>query len=276
MVVISDKYFQLFRDLIYKESGINFYDSNRVVLEGRLRELLREYKIERYEDYYQLVIHDSSKLKLLLDSVTTNLTRFFRNAGHFESFKKYVVPKIVREKLGVGDLTFNFWSAGCSTGEECYSVAMVLDDLLPSTFKIRVVGSDLSLSCLLTANEGRYKKDKVKDIPLDFLNRYFIQDGDYYIVSEYLKKKVHFDYHNLKILPNLFENDVVFCRNVLIYFDEEAQKVVVNNLWNAMRGYSYLFIGHAESLFSMKTSFKFVKTPDTCFYKKDVRNISND
>lgn len=271
---LSDASFQRFRDLIYNESGINFCDSNRVVLESRLKEQLRNYKMNSVEEYYKFVTGNITEIKKLLDAVTTNLTRFFRNKGHFDSFRRHVVPQIIKHKYESGDLTFNFWSAGCSTGEECYSIAMVLDDMLPSDFKIKVVGSDISLTSLMKANEGVYREDKVKDIPPTYLKKHFIKEGNHYRVNDLLKEKVHFDYHNLKFRTNMVYNDVVFCRNVLIYFDEAAQLSVVNKVWDTMSPYSFFFIGHSESLFGMKTRFEFVKTDWACLYSKNIGKIS--
>ena len=205
----DEKMFQRFRDLIYQASGICFSDVNRVVLESRLTEILRERKFPSLMAYFDLVSNDENEMKKLLDAVTTNLTRFFRNISHFDTLKNYVIPNLIKYKESIGDKSFKFWSAGCSTGEECYSVAIYLKEFLPPDYKIKVVGSDLSLTSLLTANQGRYKKDKVKDIPEEYLNKYFTLDGDYYCVSDEIKSLIQFDYHNLKYRPLLLNNDVV-------------------------------------------------------------------
>lgn len=271
---LSEEEFKQFRDLIYRESGIHFCDSNRMVLESRLKEILREYKLATVADYFRLVMGNPEEIKKLLDAVTTNLTRFFRNDGHFSAFRKHVVPQVIKHKYKTGDLSFTFWSAGCSTGEECYSIAMVLDDMLPSEFNIRVIGSDISLTSLMTAKEGRYRKDRLKDVSPEYLRRYFTKDGDDYVVADHLRDKVQFDYHNLKFKTSLVNNDVVFCRNVLIYFDEAAQVSVVNKVWDTMSPFSFFFIGHSESLFGMDTKFEFLKTDWACLYTKNVGSTS--
>ncbi len=273
---LPEDIYNLFRDLIYKESGISFCSVNRVVLESRLYEIVRDKEHNDYHQYYKEVLNNPKELKSLLDYVTTNLTRFFRNQGHFNALRRHVIPKLVSAKIEKDDKTFNFWSAGCSTGEEPYSIAMLLDDMLPKDFKIRVVASDLSLSCLMTAKEGRYKKEKLKEVPANYLRKYFIEEEDYYEVTPYLKSLVRFDYHNLNYTPTYFSNDLVMCRNVLIYFDRPAQERVINSFWSTMSDYAYLFIGHSESLLGMNTPFKFVRTPDSCFYKKDLKGIGND
>jgi chemotaxis protein methyltransferase CheR len=155
-------------------------------------------------------------MRALLDSVTTNLTRFFRNTAHYDTFINFVIPDLVKRKQASGDKVFKIWSAGCSSGEEPYTKAMILSEYLPADFRIERTASDLRL-------------------------------------------KFPSDSRNL---------DVIFCRNVLIYFDELAQKNVIDGFWNALRDHSYLFIGHSESLFGMDTGFEFIKTDWACIYGK--------
>lgn len=273
MDILDNNYFNLYRDLIYKTSGIHFCDVNRVVLESRIREILRNRKDLNIATYYNLLLNDPEELKKMLDAVTTNLTRFFRNTAHFEALEYYVIPQIVKHKLATGDRTFKFWSAGCSTGEECYSVAMVLKEKLPPDFKITVIGSDLSLTSLMTAKEGRYREDRMNGVPPEYLKKYFTKEGDSYVVKDSLKELIQFDYHNLKEKNFLSNNDVAFCRNVLIYFDRTVQEDVVNLIWDTMSSFSFFFVGHSESLFGMDCPFKFLKTDWACFYTKNLRNL---
>lgn len=272
----DEKMFLRFKELIYQSSGICFSDVNKVVLESRLSEIMRERKFPSLHAYYELVTQNEDELKKLLDAVTTNLTRFFRNIAHFDTLKNYAIPQILKYKETTGDKTFKFWSAGCSTGEECYSVAIYLKEFLPKDYKIKIVGSDISLTSLLTAQQGRYKKDKVKDVPPEYLEKYFTLDGDYYSVNNELKSLIQFDYHNLKYRPLLLNNDVVFCRNVLIYFDEAAQESVCNLIWETMAPFSFFFIGHSESLFGMNTSFTMKKTDWAFIYQKNIKGLNYD
>lgn len=264
----SQAIIERFKNLIYNESGIYFYDVNQVVLEARLNDLIKENHCTP-EAYYQKVLGEKEALKELLDRVSTHLTRFFRNEGHFNVLRKELIPKIFAKKEKARERVFNFWSAGCSTGEECYSVAMVLADMLPGDYKIRVVGSDLSLSSLKKANEGFFPAEKTKGIPSNYLNRFFCKEEGGYRVSDYLKSLVRFDYHNLNFPSAYVGNDLVFCRNVLIYFDAQTQERVVNHIWETMRSGAYLFIGHSESLLGMNTPFRFISTKEGCFYQKE-------
>ncbi|MBN2653068.1 MAG: protein-glutamate O-methyltransferase CheR [Spirochaetales bacterium] len=267
---LNDRDFKRFRDYIYEKSGINFCTSNRMILESRLKELLRRNGLSSLDEYFKLISSNNEELKILLDAVTTNLTRFFRNQGHFDAFRNYVIPKLVEYKKSIGNRDFRIWSAGCSTGEEPYSLAMVLKDLLPPDFKIKVLASDLSLKSLLVAKTGRYEASKVKDISDEYLARFFDFEDGVYEVNEEIKKIVQFDYHNLTFESYVGDIDVVFCRNVLIYFDEAAQVDTIHKFWASMRPFSFLFIGHSESLFGLGTPFEFVKTDWTCFYSKSI------
>ena len=266
--MLSDATFKEMRDFIYAESGISFTESNRTILESRLKEKLRVLKEETPESYLRRLKRDKEETKSFLDAITTNLTRFFRNQAHYDTFINYVIPDLIKYKTPKNNKVIKLWSAGCSTGEEPYTNAMVLKEHLPSDWKIEVVASDLSLKSLMTAKTGFYPSSRVSGIPEKYLNKYFDKVDGGYKVNETIKKLVRFDYHNLKNDSGLKDLDIVFCRNVLIYFDEAAQKNVINHFWNAMTSHSYLFIGHSESLFGMDTKFKFIKTDWACIYGK--------
>jgi len=263
---LPDSDFDMYRKLIYDESGIHFSATNRSILESRLRERLRDKKLESLKDYYAIITRDKEEMKLLLDSVTTNLTRFFRNQAHFDAIQHYVLPELL--KIKGTDRKLRFWSAGCSTGEEPYTIAMLLRELLGPSWTFEVIASDISLKSLMVGKEGFYPEARVQGIPDNYLAKYFEKRPSGYQVKDEIKKTIRFDYHNLKNDSGLRNLDVVFCRNVLIYFDEAAQKAAVERFWDAMAQKSFLFIGHSESLFGMNTRFEFVKTDWACFYKK--------
>lgn len=265
---LSDMMFSKYRDFIYNASGISFSESNRSILESRLKERLRALKLEKVESFYELLVKDESETKTFLDSITTNLTRFFRNQAHYDTFINFVIPEIVKYKENYGEKKLTVWSAGCSTGEECYTNAMVLARMLPKDFDFKIIGSDLSLKSLMKAQDGFYLDSQVRQVPEDYLNEFFIkEDGGYRVKSE-LKKHVQFEYHNLKFEGSFRNIDIIFCRNVLIYFDEAAQKSVIEQFWKLMNNPGYLFIGHSESLFGMNTQFEFIKTDWACVYGK--------
>jgi chemotaxis protein methyltransferase CheR len=269
-VFFSDADFEQYKSFIYKESGITFTPTNRSILESRLKERLRGIGIDSVKTYFAKISTDKEELKNFLDTITTNLTRFFRNQAHFDALEHYVIPELVKIKQKTGNNTIKIWSAGCSTGEEPYTIAMLLSEILPPPWKFEILASDLSLQCLMTAKEGFYKESRIVGIPDTYLKKYFDKvEGGYKIHAD-LMSKIRFDYHNLKNDSGQRNLDLVFCRNVIIYFDEAAQTAVINRFWDAMASKSFLFIGHSESLFGMKTQFEFVKTEWATFYRKFV------
>jgi len=265
----NDADFEKYRAFIYAESGITFTPANRSILESRLKERLREKGVDSVKTYFNTISTDKEELKGFLDSITTNLTRFFRNQPHFDALEKFVVPELINNiKKGSPGNTIKLWSAGCSTGEEPYTLAMLLNEKLPPPWKFEILASDISLKCLMTAKEGFYADSKVDGIPPDYLKKYFDKvDGGYHVHAD-LQSKIKFDYHNLKNDSGQRGIDIIFCRNVIIYFDEVAQTAVMKRFWEAMAAKSFLFIGHSESLFGMDTKFEFIKTEWATLYRK--------
>ncbi len=268
--LLTDSQFDTFRKLIYESSGITFSEINRSILDSRLKERLRNKKLTNPDDYYKLITSDQAEFKSFLDSITTNLTRFFRNQPHFDALINYVIPRIIEKKKRTNDTKIKIWSAGCSTGEEPYTIAMLLKDKLPEPYTFEITASDISLKCLMIGQQGFYATSRVEGIPPAYLDTYFTKVEDGYQVKPELMKTIKFDYHNLRYDMGARNFDIVFCRNVLIYFDEKAQKACVEKFWDSMSFDSYLFIGHSESLFGMDTKFTFLKTDWACLYEKKL------
>lgn len=268
---LSDTDFKKFRDLIYNESGIHFTDVNRPILESRLKERLKKDNIDTLDDYYKRITKDDNELKTLLDAVTTNLTSFFRNSIQFYALETGVLEQLKKTK---SEKIIRIWSAGCSTGEEPYTIAMVLKEKLDENWKIEIIASDISFNVLMKAKEGFYAKNKIAGIPPNYLKKYMIELADGYQIKDEIKKLIRFDYHNLKYDSGLKNFDAVFCRNVIIYFDQKGQEEVINKFYNVMNDMSYLFIGHSESLFGMNTKFVFTKIGEACLYMKKEGKFS--
>lgn len=267
--LLSDSQFNEYRKLIYDSSGITFSETNRSILDSRIKERLREKNLADPHAYYDLVTHDKEEMKTFLDSVTTNLTRFFRNQPHFDALVNYVIPHIIDVKKSSGSRNIKIWSAGCSTGEEPYTLSMLLLDKLQAPYTFQIIASDISLKSLMVGQQGFYADSKITGIPQNYLASYFTKvDGGYQAKPE-LMKPIRFDYHNLKFDMGVRDFDIVFCRNVLIYFDDAAIKNTIDNFWKSMTAHSYLFIGHSESLFGVDTKFEFLKTPWACLYQKN-------
>jgi len=256
-----------FKELIYLKTGIVFSENNKIVLENRIKNKLNEYKLSSPSEYYKIILYNNNELNEFLDSVTTNLTRFFRNSSHINILKNYVLPDLLEHKKEEFDRKIKVWSAGCSTGEEPYSISMILDKM---NIDYSIIASDISYKSLLIAQKGNYKEDKIKEIPDQYKNYLNLNnDEKFYNINERIKKKIAFDYHNLKNKSQLCYNmDIVFCVNVLIYFDSKSKTEVINNFYETMNNYSYLFIGHSETLINLNTKFKMINTEWGFIYKK--------
>ncbi len=261
-----------FCHLIYDNSGITFNEVNFSILESRLTERCRLHNGISLDEYYKKVSHNETELKLFLDAITTNLTRFFRNHTQYETLQHYVIPALVDFKCRTGQTKhIKLWSAGCSTGEEAYTNAMCLQEWLPADFTFEVVATDLSMRTLAVANDGYYSADRIVDIPANLLAKYFTKLPTGYRRNTFLKEKITFTYHNLNGAPHGSGYDIVFCRNVLIYFDDVVKNRVVNNFYNVMNNFSFLFLGHSESLFGMDTPLEFIRTQWGSLYGKNKK-----
>lgn len=266
---INDSEFNLFKNFIYEKSGIFFSDINRAILENRLFEVMLKNQYKSIIDYYKKLQDDPEEVRQFLDLITTNLTKFFRNMAQFEALEKFVIPELA--KRNETSRTIRIWSAGCSSGEEPYSIAAVVAYVLTlrEGWDIKIIASDISLKSLMIAKEGYYKKDRIDDIPPHLFSVAFEDFGDAIKVKDEIKKLITFDYHNLKNEFGYKDFDIIFCRNVIIYFDQDAQKDVINKFYRLLKPYGYLFLGHSESLFGMNTNFKFTKIGNAIAYLKD-------
>lgn len=265
---LTDQEFEQYKTIIYDESGITFSNVNRPVLESRIKERLRLRELDSAEVYFQIIKKDRKEMDHLLDSVTTNLTHFFREDNHFKALRESILDEIAKRKSS--NKRIKVWSAGCSTGEEPYSIAITLLEHLPDAenWKIDILASDISLKSLMVAKEGFYHKDKVKNIPPNYLSKYFEPFNEGYKIIDKIKNLIRFDYHNLKFDNGERDIDLVFCRNVIIYFDRQAQIEVIKKFSVCSNDNCYLFIGHSESLFGMNTDYKFNKIGNACVYRK--------
>lgn len=259
---MTDDEFKIFRNLIHKECGIFLNDSKKEFLRTRVEKRLKALNLGSFFRYYKYVTENNTdELCIFIDSVTINETYFFRNTPQFEMFRGKVLPEMVERKRMNRDYSLNIWSAGCATGEEPYSIAIEITEGIPdaSLWNIRIIASDISLRCLEIANKGVYPMEKLREAPEKYMLRSFKQSGENFEVKDFIKKFVVFDYHNLKHENGLTNIDVIFCRNVMIYFDTEEQKRIVSRFERVLNKGGYLFLGHAETLNGMANgSFRFI------------------
>jgi chemotaxis protein methyltransferase CheR len=252
--------FKIFRDLIHRECGISLNEGKKDFLRTKVEKRLNALSMRSCFQYYKYLTEESrDELLLLIDSVTINETNFFRNAPQFEMFRERVLPELLERKRRFRDYRLNVWSAGCATGEEPYSIAMEVAEAIPDflLWNVRIVASDISLRCLGLANAGKYSVEKLRDMPERYVTKFFRKDGDYYEVKDAIKKFVVFDYHNLQHENGIANMDLIFCRNVMIYFEIREQKKLVERFTRALNHGGYLFLGHAESLQGITTNGDF-------------------
>jgi chemotaxis protein methyltransferase CheR len=251
---LSDLEFQWLRDLIQRHSGIHLNDTKKALVSGRLRRRLHHLGLPSFGAYYRHVVEgDGGELVELLDAICTHETHFFRDAFQFVCLTRYIVPEWRHQGASTGGRTLRVWSAGCSTGEEPYSLAMTLCEQLPD-WHIDILATDLSTQALHAAQQGIWPIDKAHEIPDRLLRRYMLkgvrsQEGKMSAGSE-IRAVVRFARVNLMDLPPLLgaRFDLIFCRNVLIYFDLAAKRRVIEQLTEHLAPRGYLFVSRAESL----------------------------
>lgn len=269
---ITDEEFRLFRTLIYDEAGIYLKETRKDYLENRLQKRMTATSTASPFWYYKHVLENrKTELITLLDELTVNETSFFRNRPQIDLFGKGILPEILAKKEREKDYKLRIWSAGCSTGEEPYTIGILLNEAINGigAWDIKIIASDLSLSVLSQAAKGEYDEEKVSSTVDDpYISKYFLKGGNKYHIKDEVKKLVVFDFHNLKNDNGLDGLDAIFCRNVMIYFDMEEQKRLAGKFYRSLRPGGYLLIGHAESLQGMDTGFKFVYDNKGTAYKK--------
>lgn len=263
MVAIKDDEFLEFSEYIKKQFGINLKSEKKTLVEGRLGPLMSRMNFGSLREYMQYVHSDKTgqALSVMLNRITTNHTFFMREAAHFHYFKDTVLPYLsetVRER----DL--RIWSAACSSGEEPYTLAMVLDEYFGAkkgTWDTKILATDLSQEVLQMAKAGIYASDKMTGLPENWIQKYFKKvSADKFEISDQIKNEVIFRPINLmdKVYPFKKKMHVIFCRNVMIYFDTETKERLIDHLYEVTEPGGFLFIGHSEGLRRETTRFKYV------------------
>ncbi len=261
------KDFKLFQEMIYAEAGIYLPEKKITLLSNRIRKRLKALKLESYHKYYLYLMKSVDKeaeLINMINVVTTNVTHFFRNPKQFDKLRNIVIPDIIKKNHTHKNL--KILSAGCSTGEEQYSIAIVLleyfKEKLPG-WNIVVEGVDIDTEAIKKAKEGIYAKDKIdkiEDFDKKILNKYFKKiDNKFYRIIDKVKSITKFKRFNLKSDNFSSKYDVIFCRNVVIYFDEGTKKIIHQKFHNALNNEGYYLIGHSEGLIN-DSRFKY-QTP---------------
>ncbi|GBD95525.1 MAG TPA: protein-glutamate O-methyltransferase CheR [Nitrospirae bacterium] len=256
---LSESTFRDIRDYIYEKSGIYISDTKKYLIENRLSRIIRENKLNSFEDYLKLIkqSRNGNDLNRLFDAVTTNETYFFREPRQLNVCVEGIMPRILAQKKGAKNV--RIWSAACSTGEEPYTISLMLMEKGYLQKQFEIYGSDLSEGVLDSAKQAVYNSYSIRNLPEPYLKKYFSNSGQSYTLSSSVKNTVKFMKVNLiedKNIKQLRGMDIIFCRNVLIYFDTRAKQRAVSNLYDSLNPGGYLFIGSSESLHSVTRALR--------------------
>ncbi|MBI2890091.1 MAG: protein-glutamate O-methyltransferase CheR [Nitrospirae bacterium] len=252
---LSHAGFDYLRDLVYEETGILLGLEKRYLLESRLKERLDQLGLTTLDDYTEWMKtrqESRAEREHLVDLLTTQETSFFRHGAHFQTLREGVFPRLV-EGITARERPLRVWSAGCSTGEEAYSLVMTfLETRLPlQGWKIRVFATDVSKRALQRAQAGLYRVSSLKNTQEMYVRKYFTREEDGLLVLPAVREAVTFvnmsllEVRKVRLLPAM---DVVFCRNVVMYFDDKARRTAAEHMADRLRGGGYLFLGHQESI----------------------------
>lgn len=267
---ISNTTFSLISKYFDKEYGIQLPPSKKIMVESRLQKRLRKLEIKSFSDYVDYIFGpggDKAEMTSMVDLITTNKTDFFRESDHFDYLLHNILPKWPCYKSGMRT-TCNVWSCGCSSGEEAYTLAMVLSEYSErsSSFKYHIKGTDISTKVLSEAKIAIYTEKDVEPIPLKLKRKYLLRSRDntnqLVKINQEIRSNVQFEYLNLmdKLYPLNVKMDIVFFRNVAIYFTKSIQEQIINKICKYIKPGGYLFIGHSESLLNMDVPVKQIRS----------------
>ncbi|MFP4213929.1 MAG: CheR family methyltransferase [Desulfohalobiaceae bacterium] len=276
---ISDEEFVQLRDFVYQQTGIYIGDNRKYLLENRLANRLKEHSLNSFSEYYYFLRYDPARkqeLNRLFAVITTNETSFFRNPPQIKVFQDSILPDVLAGKRKAGHRKLRIWSAGCSTGEEPYTLGIVLHQVLGRElpqWDIRIMAHDLSEDVLQSARRGIFNEYTLRSTPAHILQKYFqdLGQGNYQLLPQ-VQELISFASLNLSDrfqLKQVEASDIIFCRNVIIYFDEAMKKQVISGMYDNLHPGGYLFVGHSESLHNLTRAFKPCHFPGAIVYKKE-------
>ena len=267
--------FRLLRDFVYQHCGLNFKEDSKYLLEKRLAKRLQTHNLQSFKDYYYFLRYKPEKereLSEVIDLLTTNETYFFREDYQLRTFAEEILPEIRARKEAAGDRQLRIWSAGCSSGEEPYTLAMILLDLgWPDSWRVEIIGTDISQKVLQLARRGEYGETSFRNTEPEIRRRFFTESSGRYRVNDKVKNLVTishlnlFDHSRVALLGRM---DVVFCRNVIIYFDADGKRKVIDSFFQRLQHEGYLLLGHSESLINLSTAFQLRHFKHDMVYQK--------
>ncbi len=274
---LPDEVFQQLRKFIYERTGIFFADNKKYLLESRVSRRLTALGASTFSDYYGALMNGagSSELCHLINAITINETFFFRNEPQFAALETSILPEIIEQKRKAGINKVRIWSAASSTGEEPYTIGLIIKEKLQPRFpsvKFDIIGTDINTQVIEVARRGVYRDYSIRSTPKHFLEKYFTREADSFIISEEIRNAVEFRQLNLfdrDAMKLMKDFDVVFAANVLIYFDFNSKQNVVSSVYNSLNKGGYFFVGYSETLYGLSQAFKPVHFDKAIAYRKE-------
>ena len=266
-VILTEEDFRRISQIVYDHCGINLHDGKKELIRARLAKKLRAGGFRTFLEYMEYVEKDESgrEFSSFIDVLSTNLTSFFREPQHFGYVENILLPRLIEKKQKENNFRIRAWSAGCSSGEEPYSIAITLLENLPKgRWDARILATDISTRILEKAKAGIYNADRLEPVPLQQRTKYLVLNSGkgqkIYEVHKSLREMIIFKYLNLMTRwPVKGPLDFVFCRNVMIYFDKPTQAMLVKRFYELLDSGGVLFTGHSESLTGIEHSFKYIQ-----------------
>jgi len=269
-----DKEIEEFSMVIMHKFGYNLSNYRNSCLQRRINARKRSVHVDNIYEYLRYIEENPSEIHYLIDTITIHVTEFFRDRSAFDYLRDYIIPELIESKSGK---TLRVWSAGCSTGEEAYTLAIVLKESLDayrSNLDLLVIGTDISTRAIQTAERGVYSAEKVSGLSNMLLRKFFEKDGHYYKVKETLRKNVKFFTHDLTSDPPVKETDILVCRNVLIHFKEPAKRRIILQFSRSLNDGGYLVLGKSEAVCSEISGIFELINGHEKIYRKEIRALT--
>lgn len=264
---------QRLREYIERETGIAYNKGRVYQLANRVSARIRDGEFKSIEEYTRFVMGGfagNAEMEKLLELLLIKETSFFRNEPQFHVLGEYIIPALLSNKSFEAQKEFKLWSAGCSTGQEPYSIAMIIKETVgeDDTWDFKIYSTDISRYALKKTDIGIYNATEVNDIPPELLEKYFYKRQDRYQVRDDIKTIIQPIYHNIMKEPPFGGLDIIFCRNILIYFSVPTIRKITNYLYEALADKGFLFLGHSESLYGITDRFRLVDFAGVLLYRK--------
>ena len=274
---ISAEHLEKLAQQIYRKLGLYFDDKKNYFLKTRVAKRMAALGMDDPNDYVFMVSYaDTNGLEMqaLANLVTTNETYMFREYEQLQGFANYCLPEVLSAKQDCGEKSLRIWCAGCSSGEEAYTLAMIVQEVFPQSqsWDCKIVATDIDENMLRKVTAARYAQRSINDVPQEYMDKYLIAEGEGYVVrrrTAALVEPRHLNLNDRMALRAMRGFDFIFCRNVLIYFDDLSRKSVVDHFYNALNPGGYIFLGHSESIGRVTTAFKLKRFENHLVYVKE-------